>query len=322
MTRPTSMQGRMRRLTLLGNGLIVLAVAALYGQAPAHPRPPFTEALRASGAVESVAKSVPANDQRTGHQQRSYRFPATGESVPYHLYVPTTWNRNTQAPVVVVLHGDGAAPESMFERNNGILATLAEDLGFIIVAPTGYVSNGRYNARLPIVPAVRGANASTLSSPPPDRATRPVPRIPLTDIDRQRSEEDVLAVTDLVVRDYNADSARVYLLGNSAGGAGVWHLGQKYPERWAAIAPCAAPLPPEFYPFTRLGNLPVMVVHGDRDDRTSFDASVAMVSRAKALGVQVTFVPVSGGDHYESWATAAPQIFHFFANHRTRSRRQ
>ena len=271
-----------------------------------------------TAASGSSAQSSGEQHQGTGHQQRDYEFPGTRESIPYHLYVPTAWSDNRKMPLVVVLHGEGAAPESMFERNDGMLAKLAEKLGYIVVAPTGYVSNGRYNARLPTIPAVRGANAGALSSPPRDIAPRPAARIPLTDLDRERSEQDVLNVVDLVVKQYNVDTARVYLLGNSAGGAGVWHLGQKYPERWTAIAPCAAPLSPDLYPFDRIRTLPVLVVHGDSDDRTSFDASRLMVERAKARGVDATFVPVRGGDHFESWATAAPQIFNFFDGHPAR----
>ena len=35
------------------------------------------------------------------------------------------------------------------------------------------------------------------------------------------------------------DSQRVYLTGHSMGGHGTWFLGATYPDKWAAIAPCA-----------------------------------------------------------------------------------
>ena len=41
---------------------------------------------------------------------------------------------------------------------------------------------------------------------------------------------DVLYVADLVAKEYNADPARIYLMGNSSGGSAVWTYGAKYPE--------------------------------------------------------------------------------------------
>src|SRR5205085_2841075 len=73
---------------------------------------------------------------------------------------------------------------------------------------------------------------------------------PVTPEDLQRSEQDVLFVTDLMAREYNVDTNRIYLMGNSSGGGAVWAYAAKYPERWTAIAPSAAPLALESeYPF-------------------------------------------------------------------------
>src|SRR5262249_53053086 len=46
-----------------------------------------------------------------------------------------------------------------------------------------------------------------------------------------------LAILDEIQKEYRADARRVYLTGLSMGGYGTWSLAQKYPERWAAIAP-------------------------------------------------------------------------------------
>ena len=54
------------------------------------------------------------------------------------------------------------------------------------------------------------------------------------------AEEDVLRAMDDVKRAYNVDEDRVYLTGLSMGGGGTWHLGLRYPDRFAAIAPVCA----------------------------------------------------------------------------------
>ena len=47
----------------------------------------------------------------------------------------------------------------------------------------------------------------------------------------------LLALLDEVEDKYAVDTHRVYLTGISMGGFGTWHLGLKYPEKFAAIAP-------------------------------------------------------------------------------------
>src|SRR5205823_11075529 len=53
------------------------------------------------------------------------------------------------------------------------------------------------------------------------------------------SEKDVLNVLALVRKEFTIDDKRIYLMGHSMGGAGAWHLGTKYPNLWAGLAPIA-----------------------------------------------------------------------------------
>lgn len=251
--------------------------------------------------------------QAKGDQKRAYKFPGTGESIPYHLYVPLKWNKNTKLPLVVVLHGANQGADTVFERADGILGKTAEEKGYIVVAPIGYRENGGYNNPFRIVPAPRPAGAGGGAAKGKGKGA---PAAPPTAQDRERSEQDVLNVADLVAKEYNADPNRTYLMGNSMGGGGTWYLGQKFPERWAAIAPSAGPVSPDEYPYARLKNLPTLILHGDADDVTSFDASKVMLEKAKAAGVKVEFLPIKGGDHYLAWTQVVPQVFDFFAKHR------
>jgi dipeptidyl aminopeptidase/acylaminoacyl peptidase len=141
---------------------------------------------------------------------------------------------------------------------------------------------------------------------------------PATAEDFQRAEQDILYVTDLMIKEYNVDPNRVYLMGNSSGGSAVWNLGTKMPERWAAISPSAAPLEDANFPYEKLKNVPVLVVHGDMDTVMVFDASKTMVDHAKAKGVNVTWLPVMGGMHTDAWAQQEilTQIFDFFDKNR------
>ncbi|GHV65821.1 hypothetical protein FACS1894199_07580 [Bacteroidia bacterium] len=50
---------------------------------------------------------------------------------------------------------------------------------------------------------------------------------------------DALEVLDEACRVFQPDSSRIYLTGHSMGGHGTWYLGITYPDKFAAIAPCA-----------------------------------------------------------------------------------
>ena len=121
-------------------------------------------------------------------------------------------------------------------------------------------------------------------------------------------------------KEYNVDPSRIYLMGNSSGGSAVWTYATRYPERWTAIAPSAAPLEDQAFPYEKLKTVPVLVIHGDMDTTMEFSASQAMVEHAKAKGVSATWLPVAGGAHTDAWAQPAVinQIFDFFDAHKTK----
>ena len=50
---------------------------------------------------------------------------------------------------------------------------------------------------------------------------------------------DALEVLALAKQSLQPDTQRIYLTGHSMGGHGTWFLGATYPDKWAAIAPCA-----------------------------------------------------------------------------------
>ncbi len=83
------------------------------------------------------------------------------------------------------------------------------------------------------------------------------------------------------------DPARIYLIGFSMGGFGVWTWGIHQPERFAALMPVAGSgfkfrdfLPPA--DFSRISKLPIWIVHGALDEA----------------------VPVSGADEFAAILSA------------------
>jgi poly(3-hydroxybutyrate) depolymerase len=283
-------------------------------------------------ATTQAAAQAPAPDpsapqyQAKGEQDRTYTFPGTGESIAYHLYVPTKWDRNTKLPLVVATHGANQPANAPFQRpmQNPTLAKTAEARGYIVAAVTGYHANatgvGGWNVPYPMVQvqnAARGGGGRGAG-----RAGGGAAAAPPTADDFQRAEVDVLYVADLVAREYNADPNRIYLMGNSSGGSAVWNIGVKYPARWTAISPSASPLEDAGFPYEKLKGVPVLVVHGDMDTTMVFAASKTMVDHARDKGVDATWLPVAGGMHTDAWAQPdiIRQIFDFFDKYTTKAK--
>src|SRR5499427_2214773 len=106
-----------------------------------------------------------AQYQVKGDQKRTYMFPGTGESIPYHLYVPMKWNKNTKLPLVIVTHGASQPADAPFQRGDGALGKFAEERGYIVAAITGYKASatavdGGYNNPFKMVQVVRQPRGS------------------------------------------------------------------------------------------------------------------------------------------------------------------
>jgi predicted peptidase len=191
-----------------------------------------------------------------------------------------------------VLHGLGGNEDTFLGRDGGQVQKLAEQHGFIVAAPLGYRINGGY-----------GSTNRRFADPS-------------RKLTGELSEKDVLNVLKLVTDEYGVDPQRTYLMGHSMGGGGTWYLGQKYAEKWAALAPIAGGgADAENYPFDRLKGMPVMVSLGDADATAPVGASRAMVSQMKSRGMSPIYMEVPGATHGSIVQIAMPKIFDFLAPH-------
>ena len=241
-------------------------------------------------AAESVAAAVKSGKHpftnRTGGFERHYMLEAANEVMPYRVYVPTGYNGTRAYPLIVALHGLGANEDSFMDSYARTVPTLAEQRGYIVVAPLGFRVDGFY-----------GFNVFSDTSPGDRR------RLEL-------SERDVMDVLSRARKDYRIDESRIYLMGHSMGAIGTWAIGAKYPEIWAALAP-----------FSGLGNaatmermkhIPQIVVHGDADPTVNVSGSRNMVAAMKTHNVDHVYIEVPGGNHIDMVVPNLPAVFDFF----------
>lgn len=181
---------------------------------------------------------------------RGYRSPIDGSVQPYGLVIPEKLDLNEAVPLYVWLHGRGDK---------------TTDLHFI-------------HQRLTRAGTITPENAIVL---------HPFGRHCMGF--KSAGEIDVLDAINHVASQYKIDRDRIVLMGFSMGGAGCWHLGAHYAERWVAMSPGAGfaetarynRLKPEDFPpsyeqtlwrlydvpnyVRNLFNLPVVAYSGELD---------------------------------------------------------
>ncbi len=203
------------------------------------------------------------NDPRVQH--RSYVMEETGETIPYALFVPSSYDPAIPAPLMVSLHGAGRQYDWLM--NYAGFLDLAEHHGYVVVTPLGYTRRGGYG--------YRGD----------------------TEQDR-RAEQDVMNVFRLVTEELNIDANRIYLWGHSMGGAGTYYLASRYPDIWAGLAAVAGgSMNAGYVDAAAIRHIPFLVLQGS-DDRVVPTAGVReSVARMSELGMRHLYVEIPGGDH-------------------------
>jgi len=269
-----------------------------------------------------------AQDPRA--QTRTYHFEETNEDLPYSLYVSSKVKKGQKAPLIVTLHGLGA-PQTIMMRKTAI--DLAEEGGYILVAPMGYNTAGWYGS-----PGVgrgggrgKGKGAPEAPNGAPDAAAKGPgdgaakgkagfggfgggnQPANLTEL----SEKDVMNVIAMVRKEFKVDDKRIYVMGHSMGGAGALFLGSKYPKMFAAFG---AEAPAAFWQTRKEtlqpmkdAKVPVMIVHGDVDEVVPVANTRAWVEIMKELKMKYEYVEQPGITHGPVIESGMKPIYEFFA---------
>jgi predicted peptidase len=256
----------------VGTALLVLAFATLV-------------------SAQEPKKQEPAKAPSTGVQKRTYNFKEAGKEMEYALFVPSKYDKAKKTPLMIALHGLGGNPQQMI-RSKG-LTEQAEKYGYIVAAPMGYNSSGWYGAR-----GTGGFGKGKGKDAPANLG--------------ELSEKDVMNVLEIVRKEFNIDEKRIYLIGHSMGGAGTWHIGTKYPDIWAGLAPIAPAAFGQPTGLDKIKHIPVFVVQGDNDNLVPASGTRRWVARLKELGVTHEYLEIPGGGHGDVIGIGMPKIFEFF----------
>jgi poly(3-hydroxybutyrate) depolymerase len=177
----------------------------------------------------------------------------------------------------------------------------AERYGFIVVAPMGFSVSGWWGTRA-------GTPVATAAAKP---ATG------LRYASGELSELDAMTLLAAIRKSYTVDGDRIYLMGHSMGGAGTYHLGAKYHDIWAGIAPIAAAGGiADAAAAERHRSFATLLMHGEKDSIVSVNGSRRAATLLQAAGAQHLYLEFPGKDH-EFWirrgAEQMEKVFLFFA---------
>ena len=309
--------------------ILVVAVAPAYAQpveaarvATGHTCTPITQANADASAgtvninhdgtpiagtpapdISRGFKGIPrsAQPRLTASQQRilecTHRLAEANADIPYTLFVPSTYDPQKPAPLVVTLHGLNITPlqQILFDGTTD----LAERHGFIVLAPMGFNVSSWWGSRA-------GTPVDTAAVKPGGDV-----RYSTTEL----AEIDTLALLKSIREHYAVDSDRIYLMGHSMGGAGTYYLGGKYNEIWAGLAPISGAGGIADGAAERYKSLPTLIMHGAKDSIVPAANSRKAVAALQAVGAPHVYLEFPDKDH-EFWirrgAAQMEKVFLFF----------
>ena len=207
---------------------------------------------------------------------------AAGDTLPYRILKPAGYNSGEKFPLVLCLHGAGGRGTDNQSKGVQAFTTLS-------------------------APAVQAQYPAFLLTPqcPADAKWVDTPweagSYPLGNVPVSAPMKLVLEILDAVQKEFNIDSARIYVTGQSMGGYGTWNIIQHRPEIFAAAIPvCGGGDPSQ---AEKIAGIPIWAFHGGKDTTVPPSASRDMVEALKIAGGNIKYTEYPDVAH-ASWVNA------------------
>jgi predicted peptidase len=230
-----------------------------------------------------------------------------GTEFKYRVFVPKSHDPNKKMPVMLFLHGSGARGADNIAQVDGFrwaIDPMKDNIDFIAVLPQ--------------------CRADTFWA-------------------AQNMTDYALAALDQAVKEFNGDTDRLYLVGFSLGGYGTWQIAAAHPGKFAALVPVAGgvvgtyPINPSDRdaiipsvgdmleaqdPYREiakaLGQTPVWVFHGDKDDAVPVEFARTIVKALQGSGSKNVRYTEYAGDGHQIFgkAIAEPGLLEWLAEQR------
>jgi predicted peptidase len=203
--------------------------------------------------------------QGTGFVQTEIKV--DGESKPVWVFVPRNYHPDKKYPAILFLHG-------LWEKGNGDTKVLSAGLGPVIAQDPDHW------------PFITVFPQSPGNWKGPDR------------------ERLALAALDYAQKHWSIDEDRVILAGLSYGGLGVWEIGSRNSDRFAALVPVSGHSAPEV--VGRLLMMPIWAFASRNDPWVKAENSLLMCNAIDARGGKARLTEFEAGEH-DCWELAVSE---------------
>jgi predicted peptidase len=214
----------------------------------------------------AAGQSRPAESQAMGFLYKT--ITVENETYAYCVYVPPDYTLEKAWPVILFLHGSGErGTDGFLQTDVGIGRTLRRNHAMI--------------PAIVIMPQCR----------PEQTWIGPMGRM-------------ALRCLEATSREYHLNGDRIYLVGLSLGGQGVWHIAASLPDRFAALLVVCG--------FAELGSstdlaeklappltgVPISCFHGEQDTNVPVEKAREMVTAIRKAGGHVEYTEFKDGTHF------------------------
>jgi len=193
-----------------------------------------------------------------------------GQSMPYRLFVPESYDKQKKYPLVLYLHGGGGRGDDnrkQIEGGNGYLVDLLVSR-----------SNQAKNPSIVLVPQSPGEGWVSFDS------ITPTSYLSL-----------VLDLIKDLESSYSTDVNRRYVLGQSMGGFGTFAIITMQPNMFAAAASlCGGG---DESKAAQIANIPIWAFHGELDQAVSVERSRNMIAALTKAGGKPKYTEYKGEGH-------------------------
>jgi predicted peptidase len=199
-----------------------------------------------------------------------------GETMRYRLYVPENYDSARSYPLVLWLHGSGGRGDDL----RLIAGADASGIEFLTRA-----EHQRAHPSFVVAPQC-----------PAERRWDAIGRGEMSNQMRL-----ALEIVESVNENYNIDRARLYVMGISLGGYGVWDIIARRTQMFAAAVPiCGGG---DTTKGTQISRTPVWAFHGDADQLVPVTKSREMIAAMRRAGGSPRYTEYAGVGH-NSWEDA------------------
>jgi predicted peptidase len=209
-------------------------------------------------------------------------FTSDHGSLPYRILSPAEVRAETKYPLVIVLHGAGERGEdnkSQLHHGGSLFlnAKNREKYPTFVVFPQ--CPNGK-----------RWVEVDWGDPKPHQQPKEPGFSMSL-----------LLELIPSLEKTLPVDTSRVYVMGLSMGGFGVWDIAARHPDWFAAAVPICGGADDSTAPL--LAKLPVWAFHGDQDNTVKPGRTRSMIEALKKAGGNPKYSELPGVSH-NAWSPA------------------